>query len=67
MSAERMGKGRHRYKYKMCVKIFGLHFSATVHWNLIKFRRIIVPNSGSMHLNWGLGSSFSFGVISIFA
>ena len=32
----------------------------------MKFGSIIAPNSGSLNLNVGLGSSYSFGVINTF-
>ena len=51
----------------MCAKTFRLGFHVTVERNQNKLGKIIAPNSGSLPPKLGLGSSFDFGVMNIFA
>ena len=59
MQMYRGGKGRH------ACKMFQRHFSVTVQRNRMKFSGIVAPNSGSLNLNLGPCTSFSFGVVNV--
>ena len=50
---------------QVCWEMFCRHFSITVKRNRMRFGGIVAPNSGSLSLTWGPGSSFSFGVVSV--
>ena len=58
------GKGRHSYKCNCVCKHFD---SISVQQNRIKFVMSIAPDCGSLRPSLGVGSSFWFCVIGIFA